>query len=1215
MQKTRKEKLSAFILKMLIGTFCILQFALPSAAAPLPQAQTIEWTAPYILYNEENKAESSGYENFSNVLSITADKALNYNQLKGETVTFEAAIQSDERIQITGFVWKVNGKPVRTANVSNKGTYKSKYSMKIDSPASISCEYSGKIETTGTGKTVIGQFSNHSSPVLTVGYSNDPEMNDTITLSPAGNTSFKPATSGKYGATIIAGDGTTSTKTLNLSRNERYDATFDKGTTSFCGTTVSMNSESTDCGQAAVILVCKEQAVDIIQNPSMVETGEGEAASFSVKAHSGDAELRYQWYETLEGAAEKPITGATSDTLELGNVQLEQNNAAYRCKVSNGAKSSFSKYAALHVFGKPTNAPTILVLDNWGRALTGGWETQPVTLTATIPAGTKIEGYGELGLRYTLDDGKTWTELKSNEPDVILSENQEYNTTLRVQTYNAKWDSQFQETSCVFQGDMKSPAVKVEGVPSSWTNKEITLTIKATDNGCGLAPEPFSWDGGYSWTSDATLKVSASKDLVLYVKDRFGHTTYQKLSITQFDMVAPTLDVSGNRTEWGKESITLTAKAEDDISGLANNAYSWDGGKTWSSKTSYVAEANENVLVSVKDNAGNVTSKTIVVNRIDDTEPSVKIEGISSAWTNQNVTLAIKAADTESGLPSDAYSWDGGKTWGTDATKEFSKNESIQVCVRDNIGNIARSSVPIKNIDKTLPPEFDVTGNPSLWTNEPITLKVIDAKDTGSGLAYEAYNWNNTGWTTSNQFEVTENGQVTVAVRDKAGNERVQTIIVSKVDTKAPVISSVTGIPEELQTEPAIINIEAIDNESGLDSTPYSFDDGITWQSEPSSFEIADEQAIGIKVRDVAGNVAYYPVAIKTVDATGPSLTVSYLSITEDHQSMTVLLDAYDTRSKDNCEYCFNYDESTPDENIWVETPQDVLKVGKTVVVAARDEAGNVTSETITPNLYSLSEADDAVKLFTNDELSISGYTLGAIDGEGNGIYIDNLGILHEYGKYNVNGKAVSAIPVRVEAAPISGGVLKGEATLSGITYPIYWNNECTKTETLTGGAGYFFVDPSDLYRSARTASLKVVLKEYDKDGQNVLNSDSLTVSVTLDFTPPTVNISLAENAITIDANDTLSGISSIKYRIKDKDGESDWMNYTSPITLLKSASVTVQATDKAGNQSTTSSKKVTIAGSVSNNTDVSGSFYYRSTLFEHYLFGTTQTSILKKEK
>ena len=122
-----------------------------------------------------------------------------------------------------------------------------------------------------------------------------------------------------------------------------------------------------------------------------------------------------------------------------------------------------------------------------------------------------------------------------------------------------------------------------------------------------------------------------------------------------------------------------------------------------------------------------------------------------------------------------------------------------------------------------------------------------------------------------------------------------------------------------------------------------------------------------------------------------------------------------------------------------------------------------------------------------------------------------------------------------------------------------------------------------------------------------------------LDFTPPVVNMSLdtkdGTNTLTIEARDPLSGLYSVKYKIRDKDGESDWMDYTAPITLTRSGEVTVSATDKVGNQSVTTSKKLTISGSVSDNTDVSGSFYYRSSLFEHYLFGTNQTSILKKTK
>lgn len=1222
MQKTLKSQGNAVlktVTKVLTAALCASLF-LPSAKAATLQRdyqQTVNWLTPYILYDDSGTPQSGGKDTVQNTITIASDKDVDLSKATGETVTFSASISTSPEAKVTGFSWKVNGDTVRTASVSKSGSYTTKYSLQVDSPITVSCEFDGTIDSTDGEKRTISQFYGNSSPVITVGTSKDIHVGDMAALSPATQTTFTPSTSGKYEIVVVAGDGTSTKTTAELLRGTTYTARFTNGNTSFYNTTVSMKNGQPNTGKSSVLLSCKSLSVDIIKNPSMYKTGDGEDASFEVIASSSDLPLTYQWYETLDGKTETRIDGATSSKLQLKNASVLQNKAAYRCKVSNGEDTCYTKYAALHVYGKPSTAPDILLLDNLGRPLTGGWETQQVTLTATIPSGTTVAGDGELGLRYSLDDGKTWTELTNGQPAIVLSENQEYDTTLRVQTYNKKWDTQYKEVTHEFKGDMKSPVVQISGLPTSWANKEAAIKIVATDKGCGLAAEPYSWDGGVTWTSEVNKTVSTNQELLVCAKDRFGHITYTKVVIDKFDMTAPSVEVSGNRTEWGTDSITLTATATDDMSGLQLEAFSWDNGKTWSSKKTYVADENKTVQLAVRDRAGNIASQDIVVNRIDKTAPTLKVEGNPTDWTNKNVTLVIKAEDTVSGLASEPYSWDGGKTWTNESTKEFEKNETVQVYVRDNTGNTENITVDITRIDKELPSEFKVTGNPAEWTNQPATLTVELAQDAESGLATEAYNWNETGWTTSNKLTVSENSVVTVKIRDKAGNERKMDVTVDKVDTKEPTITSIDGIPAEMQTEPANISIIATDAESGLDLMAYSFDDGATWQSEPT-ITVSDEQAIGLKVRDKAGNIAYYPFMVKNVDATGPSLTISYLNVTTNRQSVIVLLNGYDARSKNNCEYCFDYNEADLEANVWTTSTQGTLKVGQTVVVATRDELGNVTSEMITPSIYDVTKNENTFKLFTNDYLEISGYTLGPIDG-GQGLYLDRTGLLHEYGTYKVEGKAVYAIPVKVEGAPIGGGILKGHATLSGTDYPIYWNNECTKTETLTGGAGYFFLDPSALYKSAQTATVKVTLKEYDKDNNKVLNSDELSAVLMLDFTPPVVNMSLdtkdGTNTLTIEARDPLSGLYSVKYKIRDKDGESDWMDYTAPITLTRSGEVTVSATDKVGNQSVTTSKKLTISGSVSDNTDVSGSFYYRSSLFEHYLFGTNQTSILKKTK
>lgn len=57
-------------------------------------------------------------------------------------------------------------------------------------------------------------------------------------------------------------------------------------------------------------------------------------------------------------------------------------------------------------------------------------------------------------------------------------------------------------------------------------------------------------------------------------------------------------------------SVTLTVTAKDSISGLADNAYSFDGGRTWqsSNQKTFTSSTNSRVEIQVKDRAGNIES-------------------------------------------------------------------------------------------------------------------------------------------------------------------------------------------------------------------------------------------------------------------------------------------------------------------------------------------------------------------------------------------------------------------------------------------------------------------------------------------------------------------------------------------------------------------------------------------------------------------------------
>ena len=169
------------------------------------------------------------------------------------------------------------------------------------------------------------------------------------------------------------------------------------------------------------------------------------------------------------------------------------------------------------------------------------------------------------------------------------------------------------------------------------------------------------------------------------------------------DSVPTIKNVTGNE-KWTKDKVTLTISAEDSLSGLATEAYSFDNGQTWQKEnTKTYTENTQGVIIKVRDAVGNIATQEIGTIKIDNQAPTIKsITGNPTQWTKDKVTLTISAEDSLSGLATEAYSFDNGQTWQKENTKTYTKNtQGIIIKVRDAIGNVVTyKTIDINNILK-----------------------------------------------------------------------------------------------------------------------------------------------------------------------------------------------------------------------------------------------------------------------------------------------------------------------------------------------------------------------------------------------------------------------------------------------------------------------------------------------------------------------------------
>ncbi|MEG2020244.1 MAG: hypothetical protein RR087_00650, partial [Oscillospiraceae bacterium] len=240
-----------------------------------------------------------------------------------------------------------------------------------------------------------------------------------------------------------------------------------------------------------------------------------------------------------------------------------------------------------------------------------GWKAgnKNVTINA-IDAETGINGYAienitgwQPGNTFVLPNG-TYTALTRNGENLVA-----------------------RQSFTVSGVDTAAPSASISGNPTSWVNTDVTLTIAATDNGVGLASEPYSFDSGSTWQAAPSKIYTANTDnIVISVKDKLGNAArLAPVSITKIDKDAPAASISGNPTSWVNTDVTLTIAATDIGAGLASEPYSFDGGSTWQAATTKMFATNSlSVSISIKDKMNNLYNMpTFDISFIDKEKPVV----------------------------------------------------------------------------------------------------------------------------------------------------------------------------------------------------------------------------------------------------------------------------------------------------------------------------------------------------------------------------------------------------------------------------------------------------------------------------------------------------------------------------------------------------------------------------------------------------------------
>ena len=98
--------------------------------------------------------------------------------------------------------------------------------------------------------------------------------------------------------------------------------------------------------------------------------------------------------------------------------------------------------------------------------------------------------------------------------------------------------------------------MEISGNTTEWTNKDVILNASVSDG-------TVEYFNGTEWVASNRLTVTENGTYQFRVTDAAGNVTEKSVVVDKIDKVAPTLDISGNATEWTNQDVVLTAAVSD----------------------------------------------------------------------------------------------------------------------------------------------------------------------------------------------------------------------------------------------------------------------------------------------------------------------------------------------------------------------------------------------------------------------------------------------------------------------------------------------------------------------------------------------------------------------------------------------------------------------------------------------------------------------------
>lgn len=699
----------------------------------------------------------------------------------------------------------------------------------------------------------------------------------------------------------------------------------------------------------------------------------------------------------------------------------------------------------------------------------------------------------------------------------------------------------------------------------TWTNDDVSVDVSVTN------AEQVSWNGN---TASITTKLSAvywseknefdttaeeiksengefkhtfekSGKYYFYAVDEAGNVSEGQEFVINIDKVAPEIERFDNYSgeEWTNKDVTVEIEASDDVSGIAKvyvddekNVIREENG-VYSYTFSKDKPQNVKHTFYVVDNAGNVTKKETWV-KIDTSAPEIDEFTNSSGgnWTNGNVTVTFKVKDKgENFSKTDKVYVDNVENVINSENGVYSytfkeeQKDDHTFFVKDTAGNVSQVKTRVQ-IDKKAP---IINGKP---------LKIVDEKDN------EIDNIVSFAWCIirnddifvklpASEVEDPENdidGSFSGVASVTLKTENKENKNVYQVVTETENGDYVFKIPSTIFAENVKhdnLRFVVTDNASNESTESYTL-------NSLTEKQISDNVLID-KVNPIIENINL--LGGTEIDGkrwyNTPNITVSakfydFHDFVEDNKTASGLAEI--SIKAENTSTIMKHSAYGPlaDDTYSVTSDSSDLKSDGTIEFRAnaKDLAGNKADEE-----RAIAYVDTVAPVV--NKISV------------NGVEVSNNG-----GKYAVEAFGNSARRVEISASDISGNN-SGISGLKSITYSLYEenNNKPIKTETVSVSGnnasisfdispnfkGYITATATDNVgnKGAETKSRRVVVENSSK--HNETSNISIKLPQTSKKDSGGNNLYNNDIDVQFSVSDSYSGVKSVSYTIKDRNGES----------------------------------------------------------------------------